>query len=81
MEETSLGLSFTKDENFREWYSEIYFVAVNSEMIECNDISSYYILRSRAISIGRLTCTFPAAVCTPEIKASFNILLRVNDVQ
>ncbi|WRX13760.1 hypothetical protein QQP08_006247, partial [Theobroma cacao] len=54
MEETSLGLSFTKDENFREWYSEIYFVAVNSEMIECNDISSYYILRPWAISTGRL---------------------------
>ncbi|KAK6241726.1 hypothetical protein SCA6_007115, partial [Theobroma cacao] len=55
MEETSLGLSFTKDENFREWYSEIYFVAVNSEMIECNDISSYYILRPWAISTGRLS--------------------------
>ena len=26
--ETGLGLSFTKDENFGEWYSEVYFVAM-----------------------------------------------------
>ncbi|KAK6242317.1 hypothetical protein SCA6_007706 [Theobroma cacao] len=42
VKETGLGLSFTKDENFREWYSE---VAVDGEMIAYNDISSYYIPR------------------------------------
>ncbi|EOY05353.1 Uncharacterized protein TCM_020371 [Theobroma cacao] len=47
VKETGLDLSFTKDENFKEWYFE---VAVNDEMIEYNDISSYYILRPWAIS-------------------------------
>ncbi|KAK6255153.1 hypothetical protein SCA6_016458 [Theobroma cacao] len=52
VKETGLGLSFTKDENFKEWYFE---VAVNDEMIEYNDIFSYYILRPWAISSGRLS--------------------------
>lgn len=26
--ETGLGLSVTKDENFGEWYSEVYFVTI-----------------------------------------------------
>lgn len=40
--ETGLGLSFKKDENFAEWYSE---VVVSGEMIEYYDISGCYILR------------------------------------
>ncbi|XP_020098637.1 putative proline--tRNA ligase C19C7.06 isoform X3 [Ananas comosus] len=40
--ETKLGLTYKKDENFGEWYSE---VVVSSEMIEYYDISGCYILR------------------------------------
>ncbi|KAJ4825562.1 hypothetical protein Tsubulata_006496 [Turnera subulata] len=46
--ETGLGLSFKKDENFGEWYSE---VVVNGDMIEYYDISGCYILRPWAMSI------------------------------
>ncbi|XP_022733225.1 proline--tRNA ligase, cytoplasmic-like isoform X5 [Durio zibethinus] len=53
--ETGLGLSFTKDENFGEWYSE---VVVNGEMIEYYDISGCYILRPWAISIWEIMQTF-----------------------
>ncbi|XVF32998.1 hypothetical protein REPUB_Repub17cG0130400 [Reevesia pubescens] len=53
--ETGLGLSFSKDENFGEWYSE---VVVNGEMIEYYDISGCYILRPWAISIWENMQTF-----------------------
>ncbi|KAK9669377.1 hypothetical protein RND81_13G126000 [Saponaria officinalis] len=46
--ETGLGLSFKKDENFGEWYSE---VVVNGEMIEYYDISGCYILRPTTMAI------------------------------
>ncbi|CAN1309611.1 Proline--tRNA ligase, cytoplasmic [Linum perenne] len=46
--ETGLGLTFKKDENFGEWYSE---VVVHGEMIEYYDISGCYILRPWAMSI------------------------------
>ncbi|KAK9189859.1 hypothetical protein WN943_018458 [Citrus x changshan-huyou] len=46
--ETGLGLSYKKDDNFGEWYSE---VVVNGEMIEYYDISGCYIMRPWAISI------------------------------
>lgn len=46
--ETGLGMSFKKDENFGEWYSE---VVVNSEMIEYYDISGCYILRPWTMAI------------------------------
>ncbi|CAI9118733.1 OLC1v1020338C2 [Oldenlandia corymbosa var. corymbosa] len=46
--ETGLGLTYKKDENFGEWYSE---VVVNGEMIQYYDISGCYILRPWAMSI------------------------------
>ncbi|KAL9243175.1 hypothetical protein vseg_017096 [Gypsophila vaccaria] len=46
--ETGLGLSFKKDDNFGEWYSE---VVVNGEMIEYYDISGCYILRPTTMAI------------------------------
>ncbi|KNA10120.1 hypothetical protein SOVF_147360 isoform A [Spinacia oleracea] len=46
--ETGLGLTYKKDENFGEWYSE---VVVNAEMIEYYDISGCYILRPWTMSI------------------------------
>ncbi|CAN6452684.1 unnamed protein product [Victoria cruziana] len=46
--ETGLGLTYKKDENFGEWYSE---VVVNGEMIEYYDVSGCYILRPWAFSI------------------------------
>ncbi|KAL0927335.1 hypothetical protein M5K25_001498 [Dendrobium thyrsiflorum] len=46
--ETGLGLTYKKDENFGEWYSE---VVVNSEMIEYYDISGCYILRPWTMAI------------------------------
>ncbi|CAN0824483.1 Proline--tRNA ligase, cytoplasmic [Linum grandiflorum] len=46
--ESGLGLSFKKDENFGEWYSE---VVVHGDMIEYYDISGCYILRPWAMSI------------------------------
>ncbi|KAL5837812.1 hypothetical protein ACOSQ3_014981 [Xanthoceras sorbifolium] len=49
--ETGLGLSFKKDENFGEWYSE---VVVNGEMIEYYDISGCYIIRPWAMSIWEI---------------------------
>ncbi|KAK6144201.1 hypothetical protein DH2020_021021 [Rehmannia glutinosa] len=53
--ETGLGLSYKKDENFGEWYSE---VVVNGEMIEYYDISGCYILRPWAMSIWEVMQTF-----------------------
>ncbi|KAL0437035.1 UNVERIFIED_CONTAM: Proline--tRNA ligase, cytoplasmic [Sesamum radiatum] len=53
--ETGLGLSYKKDENFGEWYSE---VVVNGEMIEYYDISGCYILRPWAMSIWEIMQTF-----------------------
>ncbi|PIM97620.1 Prolyl-tRNA synthetase [Handroanthus impetiginosus] len=53
--ETGLGLSFKKDENFGEWYSE---VVVHGEMIEYYDISGCYILRPWAMSIWEVMQTF-----------------------
>ncbi|XP_031131641.1 proline--tRNA ligase, cytoplasmic-like [Ipomoea triloba] len=53
--ETGLGLTYKKDENFGEWYSE---VVVTSEMIEYYDISGCYILRPWAISIWEIMQTF-----------------------
>ncbi|KAH9618676.1 hypothetical protein KSS87_022236 [Heliosperma pusillum] len=46
--ETGLGLSFKKDDNFGEWYSE---VVVSGEMIEYYDISGCYILRPTTMVI------------------------------
>ncbi|KAG8367743.1 hypothetical protein BUALT_Bualt16G0104600 [Buddleja alternifolia] len=50
-----LGLSYKKDENFGEWYSE---VVVNGEMIEYYDISGCYILQPWAMSIWEVMQTF-----------------------
>ncbi|MCD9643449.1 hypothetical protein HAX54_030917 [Datura stramonium] len=49
--ETGLGLSYKKDENFGEWYSE---VVVIGETIEYYDISGCYILRPWAMSIWEI---------------------------
>ncbi|KAM3246435.1 hypothetical protein P3L10_008202 [Capsicum annuum] len=49
--ESGLGLSYKKDENFGEWYSE---VVVSGEMIEYYDISGCYILRPWAMSIWEI---------------------------
>ncbi|KAK2396563.1 proline--tRNA ligase, cytoplasmic [Trifolium repens] len=48
MEETGLGLTYRKAENFHEWYSE---VVVSAELIEHYDISGLYILRPLAVEI------------------------------
>ncbi|XP_019168605.1 PREDICTED: proline--tRNA ligase, cytoplasmic-like isoform X1 [Ipomoea nil] len=53
--ETGLGLSYKKDENFGEWYSE---VVVSGEMIEYYDISGCYILRPWAMSIWEIMQSF-----------------------
>ncbi|GAB4843682.1 hypothetical protein Ancab_013646 [Ancistrocladus abbreviatus] len=53
--ETGLGLSFKKDENFGEWYSE---VVVNAEMIEYYDISGCYILRPWTMAIWEIMHEF-----------------------
>ncbi|KAK6915323.1 Proline-tRNA ligase, class II, C-terminal [Dillenia turbinata] len=53
--ETGLGLSYKKDENFGEWYSE---VVVNSEMIEYYDISGCYILRPWTMTIWEIMHDF-----------------------
>ncbi|XP_041992423.1 proline--tRNA ligase, cytoplasmic-like [Salvia splendens] len=53
--ETGLGLSYKKDDNFGEWYSE---VVVNGEMIEYYDISGCYILRPWAMSIWEIMHNF-----------------------
>ncbi|KAK9684671.1 hypothetical protein RND81_10G224500 [Saponaria officinalis] len=53
--ETGLGLSFKKDENFGEWYSE---VVVNGEMIEYYDISGCYILRPTTMAIWEILKDF-----------------------
>ncbi|KAF5749294.1 tRNA synthetase-related family protein [Tripterygium wilfordii] len=53
--ETGLGLSFKKEENFGEWYSE---VVVNAEMIEYYDISGCYILRPWTMSIWEIMQAF-----------------------
>ncbi|XP_031502248.1 proline--tRNA ligase, cytoplasmic [Nymphaea colorata] len=59
--ETGLGLTYKKDENFGEWYSE---VVVNGEMIEYYDVSGCYILRPWAFSIWDILKDF----FDPEIK-------------
>ncbi|XP_017229814.1 proline--tRNA ligase, cytoplasmic [Daucus carota subsp. sativus] len=53
--ETGLGLSFKKDENFGEWYSQ---VVVSAEMIEYYDISGCYIIRPWAWKIWKLMKEF-----------------------
>uniref|UniRef100_A0A2P2MBG6 proline--tRNA ligase n=1 Tax=Rhizophora mucronata TaxID=61149 RepID=A0A2P2MBG6_RHIMU len=53
--ETGLGLSFKKEDNFGEWYSE---VVVNGEMIDYYDISGCYILRPWAMSIWEIMQNF-----------------------
>ncbi|CAI0432453.1 unnamed protein product [Linum tenue] len=53
--ETGLGLSFKKDENFGEWYSE---VVVHGEMIEYYDISGCYILRPWSMGIWEIMQVF-----------------------
>ncbi|KAG6436412.1 hypothetical protein SASPL_101310 [Salvia splendens] len=55
--ETGLGLSYKKDDNFGEWYSEVR-VVVNGEMIEYYDISGCYILRPWAMSIWEIMHNF-----------------------
>ncbi|XP_059633311.1 proline--tRNA ligase, cytoplasmic-like [Cornus florida] len=59
--ETRLGLSYKKEENFGEWYSE---VVVSGEMIEYYDISGCYILRPWTMSIWETMQAF----FDPEIK-------------
>ncbi|XP_057448607.1 proline--tRNA ligase, cytoplasmic-like [Lotus japonicus] len=54
-EETGLGLTHRKAENFGEWYSE---VVVNAELIEYYDISGCYILRPWSISTWEILQTF-----------------------
>ncbi|KAH6827068.1 Class II aaRS and biotin synthetases superfamily protein, partial [Perilla frutescens var. hirtella] len=67
--ETGLGLSYKKDENFGEWYSE---VVVNGEMIEYYDISGCYILRPWAMSIWEIMQTFfDAEIKKMNIKNSY----------
>ncbi|KAL6499742.1 hypothetical protein OROGR_027652 [Orobanche gracilis] len=58
--ETGLGLSYKKDENFGEWYSE---VVVSGEMIEYYDISGCYILRPWAMSIWEVMHKRPKMQC------------------
>ncbi|CAL9084482.1 unnamed protein product [Musa textilis] len=53
--ETGLGLTYKKNENFGDWYSE---VVVNSEMIEYYDISGCYILRPWTMTIWEVLQTF-----------------------
>ncbi|KAF5732047.1 bifunctional glutamate/proline--tRNA ligase-like [Tripterygium wilfordii] len=53
--ETGLGLSYKKEENFGEWYSE---VVVNAEMIEYYDISGCYILRPWTMAIWEIMQAF-----------------------
>ncbi|WJX36077.1 proline--tRNA ligase [Trifolium repens] len=60
-EETSLGLTYRKAENFQEWYSE---VVVSAELIEQYDISGLYILRPLAVEIWKTLQAF----FDPEIK-------------
>ncbi|KAF3630733.1 Bifunctional glutamate/proline--tRNA ligase [Capsicum annuum] len=67
--ETGLGLSYKKDENFGEWYSE---VVVSGEMIEYYDISGCYILRPWAMSIWEILQTFfDAEIKKMKIKNSY----------
>ncbi|GER38544.1 proline-tRNA ligase [Striga asiatica] len=51
----TVQLSFRKDENFAEWYSE---VVVTGEMIEYYDISGCYVMRPWAISIWEIMKDF-----------------------
>ncbi|KAL9267640.1 Proline--tRNA ligase, cytoplasmic-like protein, partial [Drosera capensis] len=53
--ETGLGMTYKKDENFGEWYSE---VVVNAEMIEYYDISGCYILRPLSMTIWEIMQSF-----------------------
>ncbi|KAK6136401.1 hypothetical protein DH2020_029858 [Rehmannia glutinosa] len=53
--ESIVSLSFRKDENFGEWYSE---VVVNGEMIEYYDIAGCYVMRPWAISIWETMKSF-----------------------
>ncbi|KAG9136419.1 hypothetical protein Leryth_022399 [Lithospermum erythrorhizon] len=67
--ETGLGLSYKKDDNFGEWYSE---VVVNGEMIEYYDISGCYILRPWAMSIWEvMQVFFDAEIKKMKIKNSY----------
>ncbi|KAL6570883.1 hypothetical protein OROGR_000433 [Orobanche gracilis] len=54
-EETVLELTYRKDENFHDWYSE---VVVSAELIECYDISGLYILRPSAMEIWEILQSF-----------------------
>ncbi|XP_038972835.1 proline--tRNA ligase, cytoplasmic isoform X2 [Phoenix dactylifera] len=59
--ETRLGLTYKKDKDFGEWYSE---VCVAGEMIEYYDISGCYILRPWTMAIWEMLQAF----FDPEIK-------------
>ncbi|KAL8497014.1 hypothetical protein ACS0TY_020630 [Phlomoides rotata] len=76
--ETGLGLSYKKDENFGEWYSE---VVVNGEMIEYYDISGCYILRPWAMSIWEIMqIFFDAEIKKLKIKNCYFPLFVSNSV-
>uniref|UniRef100_A0A0D6QXG0 proline--tRNA ligase n=1 Tax=Araucaria cunninghamii TaxID=56994 RepID=A0A0D6QXG0_ARACU len=67
--DTGLGLSFKKNENFGDWYSE---VVVQGEMIEYYDVSGCYILRPWAYSIWEfLKEFFDAEIKKMGIKNSY----------
>ncbi|MCO5591601.1 hypothetical protein L7F22_045590 [Adiantum nelumboides] len=53
--ETKLGMTFKKDENFGDWYSE---VVVKSGMIEYYDVSGCYILRPWSYAIWEMLKDF-----------------------
>ncbi|XP_020570832.1 LOW QUALITY PROTEIN: proline--tRNA ligase, cytoplasmic-like [Phalaenopsis equestris] len=78
--ETGLGLTYKKDENFGQWYSE---VVVNSEMIEYYDISGCYILRPWTMAIWEtLHAFFDAEIKNMDVESTcFPLLLTENVLQ
>ncbi|KAM0954599.1 putative proline--tRNA ligase [Dioscorea sansibarensis] len=76
--ETGLGLTYKKDENFGEWYSE---VVVSGEMIEYYDISGCYILRPWTMAIWEaLQVFFDAEIKKMNIKNCYFPLFVTENV-
>ncbi|KAJ6798553.1 proline--tRNA ligase, cytoplasmic isoform X1 [Iris pallida] len=76
--ETGLGLTYKKDENFGEWYSE---VVVSGEMIEYYDISGCYILRPWTMAIWEtLQVFFDAEIKKMNIKNCYFPLFVTRNV-
>ncbi|KAG1355177.1 Proline--tRNA ligase, cytoplasmic [Cocos nucifera] len=78
--ETRLGLTYKKDKDFGEWYSE---VCVAGEMIEYYDISGCYILRPWTMAIWEtLQAFFDAEIKKMNIKnAYFPLFVTENVLQ